>query len=370
MRVVLCAASLLVVLTFTSRAFAYRLEYCDGSSVPLRTEGNTRLMFVAQDVVESDWWSRIETAFEIMNHNASAFNLWVWQGQDPPDLENTVTEVYWATGISAPMTTPYVDCATNSIVAADVRLPSDYRSDYVLSDNKNDILAYVGREIEGHKLGNYITSAFLHELGHVAGLAHTPRPYSLMGQNTRFVHANGSTLSTYIGTDTNQGLYKLYGAGAPYADLSVSHWKLDRESLDEEISRHQRVEVFDAADNLVANDWGGLDNSEDAPQFQLVRGQTYYFEFTWENNGLEQLPMTAGLYLSDDDWIDPADRLLSVATGTIEGLDTTTSRVAVPMPSDVEVGRSYYVGAVMDPDNQLEEQDEFNGTYTLVTFVE
>jgi hypothetical protein len=372
MRTSIYLCSLVCVLAYGHPAFAYNVFYCDDSNIPMHNLADEQTLLVAPDVSSSDWESQIETAFALFNQSVSPMIVLMASDNNGAAVANMESELFWDDTTPAPCTTKQYDCATHAIVEADLRLPSSARDNYVSSDNKHDIDWYAGaNDIASHQVGNYITSAVLHELGHVAGMLHTTDQYSLMGDSRKFMHANGAQLSAYLGTDANAGLNYLYGAGPATTDVSVSHWKYDPTArVGDDYAEHRRVQVFDAQGSLVGSQYG-VNGTEDSDQYQLVRGATYNFEFTFENNGIAEQTFDTDLYLSGDDTIDSSDQWLRRISGTSSGLDrTTNSWITLTMPTDAQVGPNYYIGAIVDPDGVLEEQDEFNATYVPVVFVE
>ena len=85
----------------------------------------------------------------------------------------------------------------------------------------------------------------------------------------------------------------------------------------------------------------------------------------YENNGRDSQTVNTGWYLSTNDIISVNDRLLATNTGmTLSRGDVLTYRRALTIPSDLTVGKVYWIGTVVDKDNVVADSvPSNNATY-------
>ena len=229
---------------------------------------------------------------------------------------------------------------------------------YTASTNKTDQISYGGG-------GRPFQTTSMHEIGHAAGLRHVSNRYNIMGTDFTFMHCNGSQATAYFGTDGTNGLIYLYGKGNSLQDVSLTHWKYAGTSSGE-YSVHDRSTITDVNNvELVKH----MYNGNDEPRYDVTVGQSFYPHFTIENNGAsDSVTMNVGFYLSSDDNITAADRILGGRSNQVftRGTPYQTFTRDLVLPNDVPTG-DYFVGAIVDADNQLAEYDENNnGSYIAI----
>ena len=238
----------------------------------------------------------------------------------------------------------------------DIELDSSGRS-WTSSTAKSSNFAYTGGALP-------IDAVINHEAGHYLGLMHVNWEYNVMGDSWRHHHANGGTARTYFGEDASHGSRTLYGnQSGGFEDVSVSHWR--RTGASGEYSSHSRVRVRNSSNTSTLS--GITINSE--PGYRVTRGTTVRPEFTIENNGKNtQYNVTYGIYISTNDYISYGDRRLGGGTfGSIHPADVATLTLPVYIPTDLNAGQNYWIGLIIDEDNDISEVSGTNNrAYTPV----
>jgi hypothetical protein len=180
------------------------------------------------------------------------------------------------------------------------------------------------------------------------------------------MHANGSTLSPYVGSDANLGLRALYGAATvSMRDLSVANLKFDTNAPVGEYAAHRRVEVRDVP---LSRPMPAYPNApaEATPTYALTKGGRYNVEFTFENVSATVESFKVRYYLSLDDNITTGDIAIGEVTLTMNPFGQWTYPAQLTIPTYVATDRHWWIGAIVDPDNAVFEADEFNATYTSI----
>lgn len=220
---------------------------------------------------------------------------------------------------------------------------------YTTSMAKTNLMSYGGPNRP------FQTTA-LHEYGHAAGLNHEADEYNIMGQDYTHIHCNGQTTRSYLGEDACDGLVKLYGlATSSVEDLSVTLFK--RVGSNGEYSTHAFCKMYSST------------SGNELP-FTIFNGQRRYnvnanqlvrVELTWENQGKTTQTRTAGWYISPNSIISAyADSRFATATFTLARGDVYTIKTTLRIPSNLTSGQTYYLGAIIDYNNQLSETVEDN----------
>lgn len=262
------------------------------------------------------------------------------------------------------VTFPAYDCDRGAIVEADIVF--NINEDWTSSDSKLWLAPYGGPY-------DSFASVAVHELGHLYGLDHDDRTYTVMLSWAHF-HTNGATANPYPGEDASRGVVFLYGTAANRRqDVATTHWKLIwidgiggtghfRTVLYPYETSDWR-ELLDPVDGFVA--WR---DNESEPIFRVYSGATAWAEFTYENLGADVQTVGMSFYLSDDDRITTADRRLNGYSLTLSPDVAYTRTLAANLPNTLVEGRDYFLGPLLDRGNSLAEPlgEGNNTTYTRI----
>lgn len=204
-------------------------------------------------------------------------------------------------------------------------------------------------------------TTLMHEYGHAMGLGHENDEYNIMGSDWTHIHLNGSTASSYLGEDASDGLVDQYGlySGGTNEDLSVSMFEWSGRSG--EYSTHNLCDVYYTTGGFVSSS-----SYNGQRRYNVNKGSTYRFEFTYENNGETTKNFRAGYYLSTNNYISTGDRLLGTTNFTLSRDNVYTYKRNVTIPSDLSSGTTYYLGVIVDDNYAVSEVDGNNAAYHIV----
>ena len=221
-------------------------------------------------------------------------------------------------------------------------------ANYTTSMNKTSIWPY------GGAYRPFQTTA-IHEYGHAAGLSHESDEYNSMGQDWTHIHCNGSTARSYVGEDACDGLVSLYGraAGGSFEDLSASMFEWSGRSG--EYSTHNLCDVYTTGGSIVSS--SSFDGQR---RYNVSKGSTYQFEFTYENNGETTQSFRSGYYLSSNNYISTYDTFLGWTSFTLSRDGVYTYRKWITIPSNLTSGSTYHLGVIVDDNNTVSEVDNSN----------
>jgi hypothetical protein len=198
----------------------------------------------------------------------------------------------------------------------------------------------------------------IHELGHFAGLWHEDDEYNIMGDDRNHVSLNGNYIRSYLGGDASHGIVALYGypSSGRIEDLGVVHWGYLGE--DNGYSTHRRGMLkqrwFWYYLNYPYDYYGGQE------RFSVSRGDWVFTEFTYENNGSTLLYVNVAYYISTNNNITTSDQMIAVKQFLLGRESVERELVGVYIPSNLESGRTYYLGAIIDYDQRVDEVTEAN----------
>jgi hypothetical protein len=265
---------------------------------------------------------------------------------------NGQNEVWFAAGLGFPgVTYPIYDMA-GFLVEADIVFNADKCWSYTGTP-------YTTLEGYGTSTCRLLEASAVHELGHAAGLAHENDEYNVMGNAWTHVHVNLSTADAYVGEDASDGVVALYGLSAAAGeDVSVSHWKYDAAATaasGSAYSKHMRVQLFDTNGNVLT----GTAIEGTATRFNVTAGQTIQVEFTFENSGANSQQPQVEFVVSDDNWINIFDPLITTRTPSLNRNSVYTHRYTMTLPNNLTPGIKF-VGVIADPLNVISEIDETN----------
>ena len=307
----------------------------------------------------SAYRSALLSGIDAWNDTPSKVNYQVLQYDASVKLGNGESEVYWSVLDPDALAVTYcfgnLDCTySETDIAYNVLLP------FSTSTAKSQLKPYMPNG------KNSFRTTTLHELGHAQGLDHEGDEYNVMGLSQNHVNTNGWFARTYVGEDTILASMNVYGKNSgTYHDLGVVHWRFWKTVYVEDqlpYSAHDRTRVFQ--DGKVADvfiEWkdGAPKNSE--PVFKVDSGATIQVEFTFEHNGKGGSVSTfAKYYLSTNDYITTGDDVLGQATFNQSMANVYTRKQTLTLPSNLKSGKRYWIGVIVDPNNDLAETYESN----------
>jgi CARDB protein len=84
-------------------------------------------------------------------------------------------------------------------------------------------------------------------------------------------------------------------------------------------------------------------------------------ELSYENNGKNyQSGIGTGYYISTNSYITTYDRRIGGATWNLGRNSVYTTSVTLTIPSNLSPGTNYWIGAVIDENNSINEAVEWN----------
>lgn len=194
-----------------------------------------------------------------------------------------------------------------------------------------------------------------HEYGHASGLSHENDEYNIMGQDWTHIHCNGQTARSYVGEDACDGLVSLYGrySNGDIQDLSVTLHRYKGKSGEYSTHKMGKMTNSDGV-TLSSASFNGQ------RRYNVSRGQLVNVEFTYENEGETTKTVNIAFYISTNSSISTADR--RIATGWVKEARGNVHQVATSLyiPEDLTVGKTYYLGVIIDYDNTVAEVDNAN----------
>jgi hypothetical protein len=293
----------------------------------------------------------------VTNHIAyNPSQTWIIQYYDDTSIgfDNGQNEIWFSADSSynPAVTFTWKNWWTGKIDEADVVFYNG--EDYTTSMNKTSLWAWGG-------FYRPFQTTLMHEYGHVMGLGHENDEYNIMGQDWTHIHLNGSTATSYLGEDASDGLVDQYGlySGGSFEDVSVSMFEYSGSSG--EYSTHNLCDVFTTAGAIVSST-----SFNGQRRYNVNKGSTYMFEFSYENNGETTQGFRAGYYLSSNNYISTSDRYLGSTNFTLGRDNVYTYQRSITIPSDLTSGSTYYLGVIVDDNNALTEVDNNNAAYHII----
>lgn len=275
---------------------------------------------------------------------------WITQYYDDTSIgfNNGQNEIWFSasSSYSPAVTFTWKSWWTGNLVEADVVFYNGVA--YTTSMNKTSLWPWGGAY-------RPFQTTLMHEYGHAMGLGHENDEYNIMGQDWNHIHLNGNTARSYLGEDASDGLVDQYGlySGGTNEDLSASMFEYSGSSG--EYSTHNLCDVYYT--------WGGIVGSSSYSgqrRYNVNKGSTYKFEFTYENNGETTKSFRSGYYLSTNSTISTGDRFLGYTNFTLSRDNVYTYQRSITIPSDLSSGTTYYLGVIVDDNYAVSEVDGIN----------
>ena len=374
MKTSLLASIVGIVFFHASTAVAYVHLHCNDKNVKWSSNSKTLRASSVSFPSGGTWWGGIEDAIDRFNENPSKFSyalavdsggvsigngsseLWFSSDEDVLDCDDdgtgcapaiAYTDVvcyeYWWFGWETVTYVEEVDVAFNTDV------------DWTVSTNTSRLIRYNGSE-------RSIQATALHEIGHGARFKHEDDEYNIMGADFEHLHVNSSTARAYLGEDISDGLVHLYGTSSQNKeDLAVVHWRY--EGPDGGYSDHDKTEITSSSGGALSTT---TLNGETT--YKINAGDTVKVQFTYENNGANtQSAVQVGFYVSTNNLITTWDTRLGGTTMTLGRNDVYTTTHNVSLPSTLISGEYYWLGAIIDENDTLSEEVEWNNaTYVPI----
>ncbi len=298
------------------------------------------------------WDQALRVAISRVNENPSRFRITsLSNNDDSVAIGNGQSEIWWSSNPDesnpAVAYTRY-QCNTStgvgSLIESDILFYN--KQPYGQTMTATDLWGY------GGGFRPFQTTA-IHELGHAMGLAHSNSEYNIMGTDWLVLTTNGGVARSYLGTDANYGLLRIYGTSPnSIQDLSLSHWKYL--GPDGAYSDHERTRMFNASGSELSST---LVSGE--KKYSINKGETVGVQLTAENNGQVSQSARVGYYISTDNTITTSDRLLTTESRNIGLNDPLTYIKNLVIPTDLASG-DYWLGAIIDDNNLISEIVEAN----------
>jgi len=329
-RYLMAALISLLPLTFgTQSAGAYAYDTCGGVPVKwLRGWTNLSLNTVSLPP-GSVWDTRFQNAMWHWNNvKGSSFDFFVLRDTDGTiSNDNGVTEIYFSSNIGTALavTTFRSRCSDRSIIETDIGFNLNYSwsTDPFNYDSPDAPYSFEG--------------VALHELGHALGLNHEDRWVATLNSFYPDGGPSGHAKEWDPLADDRAGVRFLYPDATTEIDVAASVFK---------------------------QSGAGSSTLVSSPTI-ATRGSSATMELTFHNFSTSQLTFNIGFYLSSNDIISTADRLLGSNTGAWAdpGVSLTFSRT-VTIPASVAPGR-YWLGFILDHDRRHTENHEGNNALAM-----
>lgn len=361
-----CAALVLGALVGATPADAYSKETCLGEEIKWSSNSKS-LEANSTSFPSGTWFNGIQDGVNKFNLNPSRFRYSVFSSGGGVGLGNGQSEIWGSTDAGVLQGAPAIAYSWwtcfwffgDFVHMDEVDVVFDYGSPWrwTTSTNKANLLRYSDTATDLRPL----QTTAVHEFGHGAKLNHVNTEYNVMGTDFEHIHVNGSTARAYMGEDVADGMVDLYGSrSGSWEDVGVVHWRYSGASG--EYSDHTKGRVLAsngaALPTFTITDPGTTRETA----YRVNPGQVVRVEFTYENNGkTTQSNVDVGFYISTNDTISTFDRrvggrTLSLGRANVYSPDHHT----VTIPTDLTVGQTYWLGAIVDEDNSLSEAVEWN----------
>jgi len=331
---------------FCAPAYAYDKSHCLGEEIKWSSNSKS-LQASSTSFPSGTWFNGISDGVNKFNLNPSR-EIWgtTDQGvlQGAPAIAYSWWTCFWFFGDIVHMD------------EVDIAFDYDTPWRWTTSTNKANLIRYSDTATDLRPLQT--TAA--HELGHGAKLNHINSEYNVMGTDFEHIHVNGSTARAYAGEDLADGMVDLYGARESWEDLGVVHWRYSGASG--EYSDHIKGQIRNSSNGVVPTFTITDPGTTREVGYSVSRGQTVRVQFTYENMGrTTQSGIDVGFYISTNDTITTFDQRIGGRTLTLSRDDVySPDHHTVVIPSTLNSGQIYWLGAIIDEDNSVAENVEWN----------
>lgn len=347
-------------------ANAYSKEICLGEEIKWGSNSKS-LEASSTSFPAGTWFNGIQDGVNKFNLNPSRFRYSVFSSGGGVGLGNEQSEIWGSTNAGTLQGAPAIAYSWwtcfwffgDWVHMDEVDVVFDYGSPWrwTTSTNKANLLRYSDTATDLRPLQT--TAA--HEFGHGAKLNHVNTEYNVMGIDFEHIHVNGITARAYMGEDVADGMVDLYGhRDGAWEDLGVVHWRYSGTSGEYSDHTKGRVRASNGAalPTFTITDPGTTNETA----YRVNRGQVVRVEFTYENMGkTTQSNVDVGFYISTNDTISTFDRRIGGRTLTLSRDDVySPNHHTVTIPSDLNVGQTYWLGAIIDEDDSVSEAVEWN----------
>lgn len=326
--------------------------------------GNSTTLYLDPNVQVTlpDHYAKLQNAASKLDANPSSMRFSLVNDNDfTVALNNGESEVALVAAAVNPCGS--IACTFNwsaggIIVESDVFF--DLGHPWATTDAKADSVAYDPGD------GRPILNTALHEFGHALGLGHEDQYFQVMGNAWNVVSTNGTSTESVISEDSSNGLIAHYGLRANVnQDLSLYHWEWAGASG--AYSTHARTPIQDGSGAALAAA-PKLDPSLNEPAYYVSSGQTIKVRQTAENRGTSQT-VTIKWYLSSNSTLTTGDTLLATSSITKGRSVPFTWDRNVTLPGNLPLGSRWWVGAIIDSEGVLAEQNEINNAVYIAEVV-
>jgi CARDB protein/matrixin len=331
-RTAACALAALAGLAISLQAGAYGWDTCDGNKVVWNRGWTNMWVSTTSMPPDSVWDARLQNAMWHWNNvKRSGFTFYVGRDTDGTHQDgNGVTEVFFEGGLGA-----------NTLAVTRFRShcrQGDYGIDETdVAFNTDQSWSVSPLDYADLDAPYSFEATALHEFGHVLGLNHEDRWLATLNSFYPDSGPVGHGKEWDPLSDDREGARFLYPDGTAETDIAGSVFK-----------------------RTIAGESGLV-----ASPAAVARGSSATIELTVHNLGTGTQSFNIGFYLSTNDIISTADRLLGTNTGAwlTAGASITGSRT-LTIPSDVTPGR-YWLGTIVDHDEQVGEAHEGNNSMEM-----
>ncbi|WP_144393499.1 CARDB domain-containing protein [Pleionea sediminis] len=350
------------ILLNTTDAAAWRT--CDGKKVKWGSNNVTMRASNVSFPSGSSYLSALQTVISRVNDNPSPFNFSLQTGDTSVKFDNGQNETWFTNDSDALDGAPAVAFTWSHCYwlfgwhygIDEVDVVFNNNVSYTSSNNKSSSWTY------GGSFRPFRATA-THEFGHAMGLLHENRYYNIMGQDWDHIHANGNSTRAYLGEDAANGSVILYGTNPNYMeDVSLTHHKYLGTSG--EYSTHQLTRLYNSSGGNLSR----FGNSGEWV-YRVNKGQTVRLELTAENNGKNSQSPAMGYYISTNTIISTADRRIGTGSLSLNRNVPYTFQRTLTIPSDLNSGQYYAIGAIIDYNNAISESTGTNNATYIRIYV-